>query len=111
VFGGLSISGCSPNSEVVATQNYSKIQEQASGLFPKIAKDFYDSCMRSASFVMLNAPPKALDMDRKVREKVCETKGRSASKAVDDVNKLILEYLINLSSLSTAIRINIIMLI
>lgn len=93
--------GCGTLPEVVATQKYAKMQEQAADVFPRIANDFYGSCMRSASYTLLNDPPKVLDLERARTEEVCELVALKTKKAVNDTNSLILGYLSSLGNLAT----------
>lgn len=93
--------GCGTLPEVIATQKYAKMRDQAADVFPKIANDFYGSCMRSAGYTLLNDPPKVLDQERARTEEVCELVAQQTKKAVNDTNSLILGYLSSLGNLAT----------
>jgi len=97
----LMAAGCGTLPEVIATQKFAKMHEQAADVFPKIANDFYGSCMRSASYTLLNDPPKVLDQERARTEEVCELVAQKTKKAVNDTNSLILGYLSSLGNLAT----------
>ena len=92
--------GCGPLAEVTATKQFSKMQDQALDIFPKIGGDIYDSCMRQASYKFLNAPPRRTDDDRIVAIKICEIEGAQAMNAVNNTHALIIGYLASLGNLA-----------
>ena len=92
--------GCGPLAEVTATRQFVKMQDQALDIFPKIASDIFDSCMRQASYQFLNTPPRRTDDDRRVAVEVCEVEGMQAMNALNKTHVLIIGYLASLGNLA-----------
>lgn len=92
--------GCGPFAEVTATRQFVKMQDQALEIFPKISSDIFDSCMRQASYQLLNTPPKRTDDDRSIAVKVCEIEGTQARNAVNNTHAFIIGYFASLGNLA-----------
>jgi hypothetical protein len=99
-FSALLMAGCGDTPEIVATQKYAKMQEQAADVFPRIASDYYDSCIRTAGYTLLSDPPKVLNEKRLRTEMMCDLVAKEAKKAVSDTNALIIGYLTSLGNLA-----------
>lgn len=105
------VSGCGTPFEVKAARSFAKFQAQSADLFPKIANDAYQTCIRSLDYVTLNRPsvdnsegPETIDEDRKKREAVCDSSEPGGSIAVRDAfertHDIIHDYIVALGQLA-----------
>lgn len=97
------ILGSCSSANIKAAQNLAKLQDTAKIIFPQIANDAYQSCLRSADLTLLNTPTVTsgqIDKNRQEAKKNCEDNVLAASQAINNVNKVILEYLSALGKLA-----------
>ena len=52
------ILGSCSSADIKAAQNLARLQDRAKVIFPRIANDAYESCLRSADLTLLRAYPK-----------------------------------------------------
>ncbi|MEN9519799.1 MAG: hypothetical protein RLZZ381_2387, partial [Cyanobacteriota bacterium] len=90
------ILGSCSSEDIKAAQELAKLQETAKTIFPAIAGDAYQSCLRSADLAILNTPDAEngqIDKDRQAAKTSCQKNALAASKALNDANKVIIDYL------------------
>lgn len=88
--------GSCSSADIKAAQELAKLQETAKTIFPQIANDAYQSCLRSADLNLLNTPTKEdgrIDKDRQAAKKKCQDNELAASQALNVANQVILDYL------------------
>lgn len=88
------MTGCGTPLEIRAVQKYTEFQTDSASLFPKIAGDIYQTCIRSLDYVVLNS--QSIVADRDNRETICDDsdKGSIALKeAYTNTHNVIHDYL------------------
>jgi hypothetical protein len=100
----LLLGSCGTSADIKAAQELAKLRGQAITIFPNLANDVYQSCRRTAELTLLNTPTVnsgEIDKDRKAARKICQENPAAASQALNDTNKVILDYLDALGQLAT----------
>lgn len=90
------ILGSCSSADIKAAQELAQLQETAKIIFPKIADDAYESCLRSADLTLLNTPTPTsgqIDKDRQEAKKSCQDNELAASEALNTANQVIIDYL------------------
>lgn len=100
----LILSSCgATSSDIKAAQKLAQLQDQAKTIFPSIANDVEASCTRTAELALLSPPTPSqpqIDKDRQEARKVCQGNPAAATKALNDANRIILDYLEALGKLA-----------
>lgn len=98
------ILGSCSSADIKAAQELAKLQETAKTIFPAIANDVYQSCLRSADLTLLNTPTPTsgqIDKDRQEAKTSCQDNELAASQALNTANQVIIDYLGALGKLTT----------
>jgi hypothetical protein len=100
----LILSSCgATSSDIKAAQKLAQLQDQAKTIFPSIANDVEASCTRTAELTLLSPPTPSqpqIDENRRAARKVCQGNPAAATKALNDANRIILDYLEALGKLA-----------
>lgn len=93
----------STSTDIKAALKLAKLHDDAKTIFPEIANDVYQSCLRTADLTLLNTPTSTsgeIDRDRQATKRICKGNPAAATKALKDANQIILDYLEALGELA-----------
>lgn len=96
------LTGCSTPQDFAAVNSFAKVSDKLEASFPSIAEDLYASCLRTASYTVLNLTNVGgILASRKEAEKKCDTNYEGVGESLAEANGLLIGYMRGLGEIAT----------